>query len=247
MDEFCINQFTDHAKCKCFQGSISIADLTNSKLTGLECQESTAGGTAGQIVYLFIIMGINLTNHSITRGTVMHRRPQDRKSAINLSVISVSDRVRFPVLSQIKPWAPLLVVPFCQFLQVSICTYQPLRGDIGKRQSLGGVTTVCNSFSRSLGFSSVSWQWRKHNFQWIKKAQTDFLSLALELTLAASAGPGWSRRGKPQRPLCDASCVADETEIWRGPSGSDGPNLICEKAFGKGREIMELCWCIYVY
>ena len=29
------------------------------------------------------------------------------------------DLVSFPVLSQIKPQAPLLVVPFCQFLQVS--------------------------------------------------------------------------------------------------------------------------------
>lgn len=39
-----------------------------------------------------------------------------------------------------------------------------------------------------------------------------------------------------------ASCVAgDKSEIFRVPSGSDGPNLICEKAFGKGREIMEVC------
>ena len=29
------------------------------------------------------------------------------------------DLVSFPVLSQLKPQAPLLVVPFCQFLQVS--------------------------------------------------------------------------------------------------------------------------------
>lgn len=73
-------------------------------------------------------MGINLTNRSVKQRTVMHRCPQNGESAINLSVISVSGRVRFPVLSQMKPRAALPVVPFCQFLEVSICTHWLPRG-----------------------------------------------------------------------------------------------------------------------
>jgi hypothetical protein len=49
--------------------------------------------------------------------TAMHHHPPNQERAFNLSILPVSGPgVRFPVLSQIKSQAPLLVVPFRQFL-----------------------------------------------------------------------------------------------------------------------------------
>ena len=62
------------------------------------------------------VTGINLTNHSTNQQrpcTTSHRIVKE------LSVCQsfpCPDLVSFPVLSQIKPQAPLLVVPFRQFL-----------------------------------------------------------------------------------------------------------------------------------
>ena len=46
----------------------------------------------------------------------MHHHPLNRERALNLSIMPESGLVSLPVLSQIKPQAPRLVVPFRQFL-----------------------------------------------------------------------------------------------------------------------------------
>ncbi|KAL1268630.1 hypothetical protein QQF64_033993 [Cirrhinus molitorella] len=48
--------------------------------------------------------------------TAMHHHPRIEKEPSICQSFSCPGRVSFPVLSQIKPQAPLLVVPFCQFL-----------------------------------------------------------------------------------------------------------------------------------
>ena len=50
--------------------------------------------------------------------TAMHHQPPNRERTLNHSILMVSGRV-FPVLSQIKPQPPLLVVPFHQFREVN--------------------------------------------------------------------------------------------------------------------------------
>jgi len=49
----------------------------------------------------------------------MHHYPWNLERALNLSIPAMSALVSFPVLSQIKPQNPLLVVSSRQFLQVS--------------------------------------------------------------------------------------------------------------------------------
>ena len=49
----------------------------------------------------------------------MRHHTENQEGAINLSTLLCLDLVGFPVLCPIKPQAPLLVVPFRQFLYVS--------------------------------------------------------------------------------------------------------------------------------
>lgn len=140
-------------------------------------------------------MGINLTNRSVKQRTVMHRCPQNGESAINLSVTSVSGRVRFPVLSQMKPrgrspGGALLSIPW-SFNLYSLAS-EGVRG-IGRRRSLVGVvTTARNRFlCKSLRFSSVSGQWGKTQstcFQGRKKAHAYFLVAGARAHFAAPVG-----------------------------------------------------------
>jgi len=46
----------------------------------------------------------------------MHHRPKNQERAYSLSSLQRPDLVTFPVLSQIKPHTPRLVVSFRQFL-----------------------------------------------------------------------------------------------------------------------------------
>ena len=51
--------------------------------------------------------------------SAIHHHPQNHERALNQSILPVSNPVSYPVLSQIKPQHPRLVVPFRQFLQIS--------------------------------------------------------------------------------------------------------------------------------
>eukprot|EP00347_Sterkiella_histriomuscorum_P023354 403334965 len=78
-----------------------------------------SNGSTSQQAKVSFVNGINQTNHSTNQErpcTTTHRIKKE------LSICQSSlclDLVSFPVLSQIEPQAPLLVVPFRQFLQVS--------------------------------------------------------------------------------------------------------------------------------
>lgn len=132
-------------------------------------------------------MGINLTLRQTENG--------------HAPLQSVSHfRVRPGEISRVEPneaaGAALPVVPFCQFLEVSICTHWPPRGrgGIGRRRSLVGVVTTARDlffFCKSLRFSSVSVQWGKTQstcFQWRKKAQAYFHVAGARAHSAAPVG-----------------------------------------------------------
>ena len=56
----------------------------------------------------------------------MHHQPINRERSLTCQSFYCPDLVSFPVLSQIKPQIPHLVVPFRQFLQVSaLLPYSP--------------------------------------------------------------------------------------------------------------------------
>eukprot|EP00831_Metopus_contortus_P079743 TRINITY_DN7_c0_g1_i34.p1 TRINITY_DN7_c0_g1~~TRINITY_DN7_c0_g1_i34.p1 ORF type:complete len:236 (+),score=-19.23 TRINITY_DN7_c0_g1_i34:611-1318(+) len=74
---------------------------------------------SSQQVKVSFVIGINQTNHSTNQErpcTTTHRIKKELSICQSCQCL---DLVNFSVLSQIKPQAPLLVVPFRQFLQVS--------------------------------------------------------------------------------------------------------------------------------
>ena len=74
-----------------------------------------------------LVIGINQTNHSTNQERPCTTIRWIKKELSVCPSQQRPDLVTFPVLSQIKPHTPRLVVPFRQFLQVSaLQQYSPL-------------------------------------------------------------------------------------------------------------------------
>lgn len=229
------------------QGSISISVQTFPTVNKPAWHVDDTVGQSYLFIYLSIIMGINLTNRSVKQRTVMLRCPQNGASAINLSVTSVSDRVRFPVLSQMKPrgrspGGALLSIPR-SFNLYSLAS-----------EGAGGYRiTAVASWSGYDGAQPFFFLQKSPVFERLravrkntidvfpvgvkKKPKRTSLLLAPELTsplLSAST----IECGKPLR-----SPAVMPTSVKRGEIhlAAIGPNLICKKSFGKGRRIMDVC------
>ena len=63
-----------------------------------------------------LVIGINQTNHSTNQERPCTTIPRIKKELSICPSLQGPDLVTFPVLSQIKPHTPRLVVPFRQFL-----------------------------------------------------------------------------------------------------------------------------------
>jgi len=63
-----------------------------------------------------LVIGINQTNHSTNQERPCTTVQRIKKEPTVCQSLQRPDLVSFPVLSQIKPQAPRLVVPFRQFL-----------------------------------------------------------------------------------------------------------------------------------